>query len=252
MRALSPTPGDLLSPIDLRSPDLAPKEAAVIRKRLCQGITRLALEASEGFPKLHIWNSKNGASGSIMGDNVVNTFALQHSPEVRCAADSAAEATLCVCSGFSHRLKQITDVDVIGNTNMVQVGSTSRDAPQWCEGSTAATTPAPRPFGPYSASGLGPLQRVSGATATAPSLGLDPLLTSFSRNSAAAFAAPTSTPGPNTAAVQTPGHMLQGLQLQDQVGTALAAAYLWKTCHSTQNLLLNDLTQPMHLFAGRR
>ncbi|DBA87270.1 TPA: hypothetical protein ACH3X1_004332 [Trebouxia sp. C0004] len=173
----------------------------------------------------------------------------------------------------------------------------------------------------------GPLQRVSGATATAPSLGLDPLLTSknstslrrnfmdsaplryvlswcchdilvmscsltslklcflhsaplhyiavmvpsaatmyhiahcmcgvcmqagFSRNSAAAFAAPTSTPGPNTAAVQTPGHMLQGLQLQDQVGTALAAAYLWKTCHSTQNLLLNDLTQPMHLFAGRR
>ncbi|KAL0020204.1 hypothetical protein WJX77_001621 [Trebouxia sp. C0004] len=88
-RALSSGVGDLLSPIDLRSPYAALREAAVFRKRLCQAVPRLDLvepaenlhhlphtdfseldcdsETSEGVPTLHIWNNKNGSSGSITG-----------------------------------------------------------------------------------------------------------------------------------------------------------------------------------------
>lgn len=55
----------------------------------------------------------------------------------RCAADSPAKATLCLFFwGFTSTEAgvQTTDVDVTGNTGMVQAGSTSLDAPLWCGG----------------------------------------------------------------------------------------------------------------------
>ena len=51
---------------------------------------------------------------------------------------------------------------------------------------------------------------------------------------------------------QAPGHMMQGLKLRDQDGTVLPVTHLWKAYHSSQNPLVEQLTQPMHLSAGRR
>ena len=53
-------------------------------------------------------------------------------------------------------------------------------------------------------------------------------------------------------AEQAPGHTMQGVKLQDQGWTVLPVAHLWKAYHSSQNLLVEQLTQPMHLPARRR
>ena len=65
-----------------------------------------------------------------------------------------------------------------------------------------------------------------------------------------AVAVSADAAGPD--AEQAAGHLMQGLKLLDQVGTVIPVAHLWQEYHSSQKLLVEQLTQPLHLSGGRR
>ena len=65
-----------------------------------------------------------------------------------------------------------------------------------------------------------------------------------------AVAVDAAAAGPD--AQQATGHMMQLLKLRDHIGTVLPVTHLWKAYHSSQNLLVEQLTQPMRFPTERR